>query len=113
MIASAPLVSKDMFFAACGVAGLILVVVILLMIKKKSEVSSYARAKVMALPASISEVERALDNGSEPALLPGAESEDSQSGNIYERVVGTVRSDAGHAARVISALLDEGKPEGV
>ncbi len=112
MVASAPLVSKDMFFAACGVAGLILVVVILLMIKKKSEVSSYARAKVMTLPASISEVERALDNRSEPALLPGAEPEESQSGNIYERVVGTVRSDAGHAARVISALLDEGTQEG-
>lgn len=115
MTAATPLISKNMYFAACGVLGLLLVVVVLLMIKKKSEVSSYARAKVMALPASISEVERVLDNKKTPAQLPGStphELEESQSANIYERVVGTVRSDAGHAARVISALLDEGAKEG-
>ncbi len=111
MVLASPFISQKMYFAACGVAGLLLMALTVMMVKRKSATSTYTKAQLMALPASLAEVERTLD-GHAPAQLPGStdpkQLEESQNGNIYDRVVGTVRSDAGHAARVISALLDEG-----
>ncbi len=111
-----PLFSKMMFYAASGVVGLILIVVVLLLLRRKSS-GDKAVAQVLSLPAPISEVERVLEarRGVPAQLASGGEGTaelGSQNGDLYGRVLTTVRADAGHAARVLSALLDEGAKEG-
>ena len=110
-----PLFSKNMFYAASAVAALLLIVILLFLTRRKGG-KQMAKAQVLSLPASISEVERVLESRRSPAELPAAEEDvpelGSQNGDLYGRVLTTVRSDAGHAARVLSALLDETVKEG-
>ncbi len=112
-----PLFSKMMFYAASGVVGLILIVVALLLLRRKSP-GDVAKAQVLSLPAPISEVERVLEaRRGVPAQLGAGNDESgaelgSQNGDLYGRVLTTVRADAGHAARVLSALLDDNAKEG-
>jgi len=112
-----PLFSKNMFYAASAVAALVLIILLFVLTRRKGE-KAVARPQVLSLPAPISEVERVLESRRSPAELPAAGGQDadvdlsSQNGDLYGRVLTTVRSDAGHAARVLSALLDETAKEG-
>ncbi|MCP4448378.1 MAG: flagellar M-ring protein FliF [Myxococcales bacterium] len=113
-----PLFSKQMFYAASAVLALLLIAVVLFLTRRKGSVKRIAKPQVLSLPAPISEVERVLEARRAPAELPapGEPEEElalpSQNGDLYGRVLQTVRADAGHAARVLSALLDESAKEG-
>lgn len=111
---SAPLFSKRMFYIASGVAGLLLIVVVLFLIRRSP---GAMRAEMVALPAPISEVERVFESRRSQRELPAAKEDQpdevgSQNGDLYGRVLTSVRADAGHAARVFSALLDDTSKEG-
>lgn len=112
---AAPLFSKEMFYAASAVAALLLMVVVLVLMRRKNPTRRSIRPDVIALPAPIGDVERALDARRGAPELPAPqqeESAESHNGDLYGRVISTVRADAGHAARVLSALLDDTAKEG-
>lgn len=102
-----PLSKPMLYAAACGL-GILLVFAALLLSRRKS--TRIVRPDAISLPAPIGEVERALSSQVETKALTGAAKPppESPNGDLYARVLTAVRSDAGHAAKVLSALLDEG-----
>ncbi|MBP6845100.1 MAG: flagellar M-ring protein FliF [Kofleriaceae bacterium] len=88
-----------------GLAALVAVAVVVMTMRRRRKAAVAAAAPTLALPASLAEVERALDaptDGTVPAL-PAAGPE----GSIEERVLAAVKTDPARAARVLASWLSE------
>lgn len=88
-----------------GLAALVAVAVVVVTMRRRRKAAAAAAAPTLALPASLAEVERALDapaDGTAPALPPPATER-----SIEERVLAAVKTDPARAARVLASWLSE------
>lgn len=91
-----------------GGAAAVAVVVVLVLARRRRARAAIAATPTLALPASLAEVERALDapsGDSMPALPPPADR------SLEERVLAAVNSDLPRAARVLASWLGGPDPE--
>ncbi|MBL8622575.1 MAG: flagellar M-ring protein FliF [Myxococcales bacterium] len=88
-----------------GLAALVAVAVVVMTMRRRRKAAATAATPTLALPASLAEVERALDaptDGTAPALPPPANER-----SIEERVLAAVKTDPARAARVLASWLSE------
>ncbi len=93
--------------AAAGAAALIGIVVGVLALRRR-EAAAAEVAPLLALPAPIAEVERALEPGAAAAAAPGLPAPTEKS--LEERVLAAVKTDLPRAARVLASWLGEPDP---
>ncbi len=94
--------------AGAGAALLVLAVVIATLLRRRRRRNQVV-IPVLALPAPLSELERALDGPAETNDLPKLAAAGQRS--LEERVLGAVRSDMPRAARVLASWLSEPDPK--
>ena len=88
-----------------GLAALVAAVVVVLTLRRRRKAAAAAATPALALPASLAEVERALDaptDGAAPGL-PAPTPDHS----LEERVLTAVKTDPARAARVLASWLSE------
>ena len=102
------LLSNPLVLAGAG-GGVVLLLLVAMFLRRKPR-DADEQPKVVALPASLAEVERALSGDKTPALGTG-EDQQPQEIRLHDRVVAAVRKDTEHAARVLSSWLAEAPPE--
>jgi len=95
--------------AAGGLVGLIALVVVVLSVRRARK-RNRVTLPVLALPASLSEIERALDAPADHSPFPRLAAVAVDQRSLEERVLGTVRADVPRAARVLASWLTQPDP---
>lgn len=98
--------------AAAGAGGLLLLIVLFFVVLaiRRARKRKRAAVPVLALPAPLAEIEKALDAPADAPAVPqlGAAASDQRS--LEERVLGTIRADIPRAARVLAGWLAQPDP---
>jgi flagellar M-ring protein FliF len=93
-----PLDKKTLILIGAALSALMALGVVVMLARRPVE-----RRQLMALPATLTEVERQL------GAREGGESKQLEGPSIYDRVVAAARADVGQATRVIQGWLAEGR----